>query len=81
MIKETEEKFKIAEDKRVKIISRAGVKLLNIFEKKNPFAKTEKECNCELIETEKRSETKICKCRVNSVSYQAKCTNCELNGL
>merc|ERR1711954_264825 len=50
MIKNTEEKFKIADDKRIKIVSRAGVKLINIFEKKNPFAKTEKECDCGLIE-------------------------------
>ena len=80
MIKETEEKFKIAENKRIKIVSKAGVKLINIFGRKNPFAKTEKECDWDLIETEKKSETKICKCRINSVSYQAKCTTCESEG-
>ena len=80
MIKSTEEKFKIADDKRVKIVSRAGVKLINIFEKKNPFAKTEKECDCGLIEPKDKSDTKPCKCRTNSVSYQAKCTNCDSQG-
>ena len=34
MIKATEEKHKIAEDQRIKIISKVGTKLVNLFEKK-----------------------------------------------
>ena len=37
MMKATEERFMIAEDKRIKFISKSGTKLVNIFEKKNPF--------------------------------------------
>ena len=81
MIKSTENQYKIAEDKRIKIVSRAGVKLVNIFERKNPFAKSENECDCGLTDENDRSETRTCKCRINSVSYQAKCITCESQGI
>ena len=79
MLKVTEETFKIAEDKRIKFISKAGTKLIHLFERKNPF---EVNCNeedcppCETID----DPNKLSKCRMENVSYQAKCLTCELVG-
>ena len=39
MIKETEAKFKIADDQRIRIVSKAGPKLVQLLERNNPFMK------------------------------------------
>ena len=44
-LKETEERFKIAENCRIKLVSKSGNKLSSLIEKKNPFA-----VNCNEIE-------------------------------
>ena len=48
MLKATEEKFQIAEDKRIKLVSKSGTKLINLFERKNPFETNcdERDCPC-----------------------------------
>ena len=80
MIKATEEQYMISNTHRIKVLSKAGTKLVNLFQRKNPFAKTEKECECNLNEQTEKSKTRICKCKVNSVSYQAKCATCDSEG-
>ena len=37
MLKITEEKFKISEDIRIKIVSKSGSKLINLLQNKNPL--------------------------------------------
>ena len=80
MVKATEEKHKISEDIRLKVVSKAGVKLVNMFERKNPFAKTQEECDCKLNILLGETSKRICKCRINNVNYQAQCKNCDSTG-
>ena len=46
MIEDTEEKYKIAPDHRIKIVSKTGSKLVNLFERNNPFEKKCKDREC-----------------------------------
>ena len=80
MIKATEEKHKIAEDQRIKIISKAGTKLVNLFERKNPFQDNCKDEDCPPCNNLDPDEKKLTMCKVNNVCYECKCVTCENKG-
>ena len=79
MIKQTEEKYQIAPDHRIKIVSKSGSKLVNLFERNNPF-----ETNCEDIKCKPcekaNGDFKLSKCRLNNVCYEARCETCSQKG-
>ena len=79
MLKDTEEKYKIADDKRINFVSKTGTKLINMLERKNPFETNcnEEDCHpCKTID----NPNSLSKCRTNNVSYQSKHLTCDLEG-
>ena len=80
MVRDTEDKYKIAEDKRIKVVSKAGPKLMNLLERNNPFNKNCDDKDCPPCSTLDPSDKKPSKCRVNNVSYEGKCKTCALQG-
>ena len=78
ILKETEEKHKISDDIRIKIVSKSGMKLKDILVKKDPFEGNCNKDDCNVCKTnEGKKQTK---CRKQNVTYQAKCINCEKEG-
>ena len=80
MIRETEEKFQIAKDQRIKVVSKSGMKLVHLLEQKNPFAKN-CENDCPPCENTGDNSNKITNCKVNNVCYEASCNNCKKSGV
>ena len=80
MMKETEEKFKISEELRIKFVAKSGSKLRDILQKKNPL---NNKCGdnaciiCDKHPTGKGSS----KCRKNNIVYEAKCDSCDKKGI
>ena len=75
LLKNTEEKFKISEDCRIKFVSKSGHKLINLMKKKDPFAEncSGNDCPpCENLQT----EGKISRCKIDNVTYQGICKTC-----
>ena len=79
-IKETEEKFKIADDIRLKIVSKSGSKLVNMLKRNNPARRNCGRNKCKFCELAAKSGLSNSNCSVNSVCYQAKCDECERIG-
>ena len=80
MLKATEEKYMIAEDKRIRFVSRSGSKIVNILEKKNPFEENCNEKDCAPCNTLEPSENQLSRCRVDNIKYQGKSKTCEIEG-
>ena len=78
--RETEETHKIADDQRIKIISKAGTKLVNLFEKKNPFQDNCKDEDCPPCNSLDPEDKRLTMCKVNNVCYECKCVTCEKEG-
>ena len=76
----TEEKFMIAEDKRIKFVSKSGTKLVNLLKRKNPFEANCKEVDCAPCNMSETKNNELTKCRVDNVTYQAECKTCKLEG-
>ena len=80
MFRETESKFKICDNFRIKFVPKAGVKLKHILQRNTMKAKT---CNdydgnpC-VISNGKGIMTH--KCTQNRVNYFAKCQTCDFQG-
>ena len=80
LMKEVEEKFRIADDQRIKIVSKGGTKLVNLFERKNPFLENCKDGDCPPCDNQDKKNDKLSMCKVNNVCYEVKCTTCEVEG-
>ena len=80
MIKATEDKHRIADDQRIKVVSKSGTKLVHLFEKKNPFAQNCDNNACPPCESIKPEQSKLSMCKVNNVCYECKCETCEKEG-
>ena len=80
LMKEVEEKFRIADDQRIKIVSKGGTKLVNLFERKNPFLQNCRDEDCPPCDNMDKRNEKLSMCKVNNVCYEAKCTTCETVG-
>ncbi len=83
MLKDTEERFMVASNKRIKFVSKTGTKLVNLLQRKNPF---EENCDkgdcqpCRQAESSESDKGKLTKCRKMNVAYVGKCGNCEKQG-
>ena len=79
MIKETEEKYKISDKVRLKIVSKSGYKLANLVQNKNPARRNCGKNDCKFCENAEKSGHNSM-CSINSVCYEAKCVKCENEG-
>ena len=75
MLKATEDKYTVADNKRIKFVSKSGTKLENIFKSKNPS-----KLKCEECAEFGADDNLKSNCKTNSVVYQAKCDNCDQEG-
>ena len=80
MLKETESIHKISDEYRIKFVSKSGIKLKHILEKRDPFQSRCDESNCKPCESATFKKHKQYACRKNRVCYEAKCRNCEIQG-
>ena len=76
MLKETEERFKIDVNYRIKFASKSGIKLKSIF---NNASKSKKTCEDECVKRNGETIANI-KCKKNSVCYVCICKTCEIQG-
>ena len=75
ILKETEDKHRVSDDIRIKIVSKSGTKLKDIFVKKDPFAENCDKRDCMVCS--KNGGSKHMKCRKQNVTYESKCVTCE----
>ena len=80
MLKETEEKHKIDENVRIKLVPKSGIKLINVLERKDPFITKCKDNECPPCDSLEMNSVKTSKCRLNNITYEAKCDNCDQEG-
>ena len=80
MLRNTEEKFMIDKNHRIKFVSKTGSKLINIFQKKDPFQKNCDSKECQPCENTSQGISKLSNCKVNNVCYSATCINCDQAG-
>ena len=82
MLRDTEEKYKISDDYRIKFVAKSGVKLRDILQRKNPLKDKcdDKKCNICEQNIENLNGIRNHKCRKNNVVYEAKCNNCDHEG-
>ena len=78
MLRETEEKFKISDNHRIKFISKSGMKLGQMLQRKDPFLKV---CDCKPSINAFEKTGKIIDCKKNNVHYEAACRKCNENGI
>ena len=77
MIRETEEKHKISENMRIKIVSKSGTKLSNLLEKRNPFAENCKSYDCPPCASINQNSSELSHCMVNNTCCEVTCKTCE----
>ena len=80
MFKETEAKHKISENHRIKFVTKSGIKLKHLVEKKDPFSK---ECNgndCQPCVSSREKSKKPSNCKKNRICYEARCRKCDEEG-
>ena len=80
LLKETEERYKIADDCRIKLVSKSGSKISNLIVKKDPFAINCNEDECPPCGSINPKNSKLSKCRTNNVTYQGICKTCNEKG-
>ena len=80
MLKATEDKFRIADNLRIKFVSKCGPKLVQMFHKKDPFKDTCGAHDCTPCAQARDSGDQPQNCRKNNITYMAKCVNCEKEG-
>ena len=78
--KETEAIHKIRDAQRIKFVSKSGIKLKHLLERKDPFSSLCNDIECKpCVNTNGRSQRNS-NCRKNNVCYEAKCRTCEVEG-
>ena len=80
MLKETEDKFRIDDNIRIKLVSKTGPKLVQMFHKKDPFKMDCGESDCVPCTQSIKFQEDPPNCRKNNVAYMAQCRNCESKG-
>ena len=73
-----EYKFKISENDRIKFVSKSGIKLKSLLQRKDPFDSKCNTVNCKPCENV--SKGSLSKCREMNVTYKAQCKICEERG-
>ena len=77
-LKHIEEMHKISDQDRIKFVSKSGVKLINLVQRKDPFNSQCDGKNCKPCEN--KGNDKPSNCRTQNVTYSAKCKTCENEG-
>ena len=80
MLRNTEKRYMIDENHRIKFVSKVGMKLIHMFQRKDPFQVncTTDDCNpCAVL---KENPGELSNCKTNNVCYSAKCKTCEDKG-
>ena len=77
LMRQTEEAHKVSENFRIKFISKAGIKLKHVLGSKDPFEGKCKVNDCMPCANSDEKNIKTTKCKVNNVSYTAKCNICD----
>ena len=80
MLKETESKFRIRDDFRIKFVSKAGMQLKSVLQRKSIRNKTCDSNDGRPCVTSDGEGIKTLKCRQNRINYFAKCKTCDLYG-
>ena len=80
MFKETESNHKISDNHRIKFVTKSGIKLKHLLEKKDPFSTECHDNNCQPCVNSKDREVKTLNCKKNRICYEAKCRNCDEEG-
>ena len=80
MLKDTEEKHMISEDFRVKFVSKAGVKLKSLIQRKYITSETCKDDDGNPCVIKNGEGIQTHQCKQNRVNYFAKCKSCEVEG-
>ena len=80
-LRAVEEKFKVADNKRIKFVERSGTKLSNLLEKKDPFEENCSSMKCGPCRyVEKSGVKRLTNCRRTNVTYRYVCVNCQAGG-
>ena len=79
MIKATEEKYKISDKIRIKIVSKSGYRLAKLVQNKIPARRNCGKNDCKFCENAEKSGHNSM-CSINSVCYEGKCVKCKNEG-
>ena len=77
MLKETESKFRISDDFRIKFVTKAGIKLKSVLQRKSIISKTCEDNGGNPCVMSNGEGIQTYKCRQNRVNYYAKCKTCD----
>ena len=78
LIRHTESMHKISETHRIKFLSKSGVKLVNLLQRKDPF---EQNCDHDCQPCEEANKLGVLShCHRTGIYYEAKCVKCEKEG-
>ena len=78
MIRRTEDKHRISDHQRIKFVSKSGVKLVNLLQRKDPFEENCKDGCAPCEDATKRH--RLSHCHRTGVHYEAKCVDCDNRG-
>ena len=78
MLRKTEHDHRISDSQRIKFVSKSGVKLVNLLQRKDPFQENCK-ISCKPCEYA-TSKGVLSNCHRSSVYYKAQCVNCDKEG-
>ena len=79
LFRHIEDTHKISDLDRIKFVSKSGMKLCHLVQKKDPFESNCEDKNCKpSIEAESRGT--ISKCKSMNIAYMAKCKTCKQKG-
>ena len=80
MLKDTESKFRISDEFRIKFVTKAGVKLKSVLQRQSISDKTCNDNKGRPCVSSNGNSIKTQVCRKNRVNYFTKCKTCELQG-
>ena len=77
MLRNTEQKFMIDEDCRIKFVEKSGTKLINKISLADPFRNNCDDCECLAC----YNAPQFSHCRKSNVGYSLVCNLCEMRGI
>ena len=80
MLRHTESMHMISSDMRIKFVSKCGTKLIQKFQKRDPFQEACKTDNCRPCDPLEQGSKVFSNCRSNNISYEAQCLKCKSEG-
>ena len=80
LFRHIEDKFKISDQHRINFVSKTGMKLVNIVQKRDPFPTNCNDPKCVPSEVAK-STGKYVNCKKVNVCYKVECKTCKMKGI